>query len=116
MGPEFFGVKQSNLSGQTYSIMGHPSLDLTSKIAVVTGGTSGIGLTLAKGLALAGADVVPTGRRVELVKSAANEIQKMGRKSMVQASDVTDRKSMEALLNAVCKEFGRVDILINSAG
>jgi len=96
--------------------MGHPSLDLTSKIAVVTGGTSGIGLTLAKGLALAGADVVPTGRRAELVKSAANEIQKIGRRTLVHPSDVTDRKSMDALLNAVCKEFGRVDILVNSAG
>ncbi|HEY1463541.1 MAG TPA: glucose 1-dehydrogenase [Terriglobales bacterium] len=96
--------------------MGHPSLDLTSKVAVVTGGTSGIGLTLAKGLAMAGADVIATGRRAELVKSAADEIKKIGRKSLVHASDVTCRDSMSELLNAVCKEFGRVDILVNSAG
>ena len=96
--------------------MGHSSLDLTSKVAVVTGGTSGIGLTLAKGLAVAGANVVATGRRIELVKSAADEIKKIGRKSLAVASDVTDRKSMEALLEAVCKEFGTVDILVNSAG
>lgn len=96
--------------------MGHPSLDLTSKVAVVTGGTSGIGLTLAKGLASAGANVVATGRRAELAKSAAEEIKKLGRKSLAHPSDVTDAASMEALLNTVCKEFGRVDILVNSAG
>jgi NAD(P)-dependent dehydrogenase (short-subunit alcohol dehydrogenase family) len=96
--------------------MGHPSLDLSSKVAVVTGGTSGIGLTLAKGLAMAGADVVATGRRTELVKSAAEEIRKLGRKSLVHPSDVTDRDSLESLLKAVTKEFGRVDILVNSAG
>src|SRR5690348_11283090 len=96
--------------------MGHPLLDLTSKIAVVTGGTSGIGLTLAKGLAIAGADVVATGRRAELVKSAAEEIRKIGRRSLVHASDVTSLDSMSDLLNAVVKEFGRVDILVNSAG
>ncbi|HEX4002960.1 MAG TPA: glucose 1-dehydrogenase [Candidatus Acidoferrales bacterium] len=96
--------------------MGHPALDLTSRTAVVIGGTSGIGLTLAKGLAQAGADVIPTGRRVPFVESAAAEIRKLGRKSLAVASDVTNEASLEALLRAAVKEFGRVDILINSAG
>lgn len=96
--------------------MGLPSLDLKSKVAVVIGGTSGIGLTLAKGLAEAGADVVATGRRADLVRSAADEIRALGRKSLVVPSDVTDRASIEALLAAVEKEFGKVDILLNSAG
>lgn len=96
--------------------MGHPALDLTSKTAVVIGGTSGIGLALAKGLAQAGANVIPTGRRAELVKSAADEIRKIGRKSLAIPSDVTDRASLEALLRAACAEFGGVDILVNSAG
>src|SRR5260221_6704930 len=96
--------------------MGHPSIDLKSKVAVVIGGTSGIGLTLAKGLAEAGADVVATGRRADLVRSAADEIRALGRKSLAVPSDVTDRSSIEALLAAVEKEFGRVDILLNSAG
>jgi len=96
--------------------MGHPKLDLTSKTAVVIGGTSGIGLTLAKGLAEAGADVIATGRRADLVKSAADEIRALGRKSLVVTSDVTDRASLEALLSAVEREFGHVDILLNSAG
>jgi NAD(P)-dependent dehydrogenase (short-subunit alcohol dehydrogenase family) len=96
--------------------MGHPKLDLTSKTAVVVGGTSGIGLALAKGLAEAGANVVPTGRRMELVRAAAEAVEKLGRKSLVQTSDVTDRSSLEGLLQAVSAKFGGVDILVNSAG
>jgi NAD(P)-dependent dehydrogenase (short-subunit alcohol dehydrogenase family) len=96
--------------------MGHPKLDLASKTAVVIGGTSGIGLALAKGLAIAGADVVPTGRRTDLIASAAAEIEKLGRKSMVVTSDVQDRASLQAFCDAVYKEFGRVDILVNCAG
>jgi NAD(P)-dependent dehydrogenase (short-subunit alcohol dehydrogenase family) len=96
--------------------MGLPSLDLKSKVAVVIGGTSGIGLTLAKGLAEAGADVVATGRRADLVKSAAEEIRALGRKSLVVPCDITDRASIEALHSAMEKEFGKVDILLNSAG
>jgi NAD(P)-dependent dehydrogenase (short-subunit alcohol dehydrogenase family) len=96
--------------------MGHHGLDLKSKIAVVIGGTSGIGRTLALGLAQAGADVVATGRREDLVRSLADEIREMGRKSLVVASDVTSRTSIEALHSAVLAEFGHVDILLNCAG
>jgi NAD(P)-dependent dehydrogenase (short-subunit alcohol dehydrogenase family) len=96
--------------------MGHPGLDLTSKVAVVIGGTSGIGLTLAKGLAVAGADVVATGRRDDLVKKAAQEIEKIGRRSLAIASDVTSRASVEALRAAVVQQLGPIDILLNCAG
>jgi NAD(P)-dependent dehydrogenase (short-subunit alcohol dehydrogenase family) len=96
--------------------MGHPALDLVSKTAVVLGGTSGIGLALAKGLAAAGANVVPSGRRVDLVHSAADEIKKLGRKALAVPSDVTDRASLDALLAAVLAEFKGVDILVNAAG
>jgi NAD(P)-dependent dehydrogenase (short-subunit alcohol dehydrogenase family) len=96
--------------------MGYPGLDLKSKTAVVIGGTSGIGLTLAKGLARAGADVVATGRRADLVKTAADEIRALGRKSLAITSNVTDRASIEALLSNVEAELGNVDILVNSAG
>ena len=75
--------------------MGHPGLDLDSKTAVVIGGTSGIGLALAKGLAEAGADVVPTGRRRSLVQEAVCEITKLGRKSLAMDCDVGDRASLE---------------------
>jgi NAD(P)-dependent dehydrogenase (short-subunit alcohol dehydrogenase family) len=96
--------------------MGHPALDLSSKTAVVIGGTSGIGLTLATGLARAGADVIPTGRRTDLVESAAEAVRKLGRQTLAQASDVTDKSSLEALLQAACAQFGGVDILVNCAG
>jgi NAD(P)-dependent dehydrogenase (short-subunit alcohol dehydrogenase family) len=96
--------------------MGHPALDLESKTAVVIGGTSGIGLALAKGLALAGADVVPTGRRRSLVQDAVCEVIKIGRKSLVMDCDVSDRASLEALCDRVIEEFGKVDILVNCAG
>jgi NAD(P)-dependent dehydrogenase (short-subunit alcohol dehydrogenase family) len=96
--------------------MGYAPLDLTSKTAVVIGGTSGIGLTIAKGLAQAGANVVPSGRRTELVDSAAADIKKAGGKSLGITCDVTQRASLEALMSAAVAEFGAVDILVNSAG
>jgi NAD(P)-dependent dehydrogenase (short-subunit alcohol dehydrogenase family) len=96
--------------------MGHPSLDLTSRTAVVIGGTSGIGLTLALGLATAGANVVSTGRRAELVESAAAAIEKLGRKSLAVTCDITKRSSIEALLAVTSAKFGAIDILVNCAG
>src|ERR1043166_6160033 len=96
--------------------MGHPALDLSSKTAVVIGGTSGIGLALATGLSLAGANVVPTSRRLDRVEAAVTKITKAGGKSLAVASDVNDRSSLEALLDATCAEFGKVDILVNCAG
>jgi len=96
--------------------MGYPALDLKNKTAVVIGGTSGIGLTLAKGLAQAGANVVPTGRRTDLVESAAEQVRVQGRKSLVMPADVTDKSSLETLLSATIREFGSVQILVNCAG
>jgi len=96
--------------------MGHPLLDLKNKTAVVIGGTSGIGLALTRGLAQAGADVVPTGRRAEQVRNAADEVVALGRRSFVQTCDVTDNPSLERLLQSVCNEFGSVQILVNCAG
>jgi NAD(P)-dependent dehydrogenase (short-subunit alcohol dehydrogenase family) len=96
--------------------MGHPILDLSNKTAVVIGGTSGIGLALARGLAKAGANVVPTGRRADLVQSASAEILALGRRSFAKTCDVTDNASLERLLQSVCTEFGSAEILVNSAG
>jgi NAD(P)-dependent dehydrogenase (short-subunit alcohol dehydrogenase family) len=96
--------------------MAHPGLDLKSKIAVVIGGTSGIGRTLALGLTQAGADVVATGRREDLVRSVSHEIRSLERRTLAIATDVTKRSSIEALHSAVLAEFGHVDILLNCAG
>ncbi len=90
--------------------------DLTGKTAVVVGGTSGIGLAMAIGLAEAGADVVASSRRAEQVDEAAAKIEAAGVKSLRLTSDVADRKSLEALCAGTIEAFGKVDILINCAG
>src|SRR5205807_9929203 len=96
--------------------MGHPVLDLTNKTAVVIGGTSGIGQALTKTLAQAGANVIPSGRRAELVRSAASEVEALDRRSLAQVCDVTDSASLDQLLLSVCSKFGSVQILLNCAG
>jgi len=96
--------------------MGHPLLDLDDKTAVVIGGTSGIGLALVRGLAQAGANVVPTGRREEQVRAAAAEVVALGRRSLALTCDVTDNSSIERLFQSVCAEFSSVQILVNCAG
>ncbi len=96
--------------------MGHPMFDLSGKCAVVVGGTSGIGLAMAVGLAEAGADVVASSRRAEQVDAAAERIEATGRRSLRLRSDVGDRGSLETLLAGTLQEFGKVDILINCAG
>ena len=96
--------------------MGHTQFDLNGNVAVVIGGNSGIGRAIAIGLAEAGADTVPTARRLEQVKTVAGEIERRGRRSLRITSDVTDRSSLENLLHKVIESFGKVDILVNSAG
>ncbi len=96
--------------------MTYKGFDLDGRVAVVVGGTSGIGQTIGRGLAEAGADVIPTGRRTELIEAAANEIEALGRRSLRVRSDVEDRGSLQNLLSSVVKEFGRVDILVYAAG
>jgi NAD(P)-dependent dehydrogenase (short-subunit alcohol dehydrogenase family) len=91
-------------------------LDLTGRAAVVIGGTSGIGRALAQGLAKAGADVVPTARRADLVDQTAAEIQQIGRRTLRISSDVASRESLQALLAASVEAFGKVDIMVNCAG
>ena len=90
--------------------------DLTGRVAVVTGGTTGLGHAISLGLAGAGADVVPTSRRLEQVSLVADEIEALGRRSMKVTSDVLDRASVQAMHDVVLKEFGKVDILVNAAG
>ncbi len=96
--------------------MAYSKLDLTGRVAVVIGGTSGIGRAIAHGLAEAGADVVPTSRRTEQVDTAAAEIESFRRRSLRVTSDVSDKASLENLLAETVSAFGKVDILVNSAG
>ncbi|HEY9285848.1 MAG TPA: glucose 1-dehydrogenase [Pyrinomonadaceae bacterium] len=96
--------------------MTYKPLELDGKVAVVVGGTSGIGRAIAHGLAAAGADVVPTSRREEQVDAAAREIEAIGRSSLRVASDVSDRASLQRVLDETVRALGKVDILVNSAG
>jgi NAD(P)-dependent dehydrogenase (short-subunit alcohol dehydrogenase family) len=96
--------------------MPYPAFDLSGKTAVVIGGTSGIGRAIAHGLAEAGADVVSSSRRLEQVAETAAEIRALGRRTLEAVSDVGDRASLSQLLNKCLDEFGKVDILVNSAG
>lgn len=96
--------------------MVYSKLDLRGRTAVVIGGTSGIGRAIAHGLAEAGADVVCTSRREEQVDATATEIEGLGRKTIRCVSDVADRNSLDEVLAKSIVAFGKVDILVNSAG
>jgi NAD(P)-dependent dehydrogenase (short-subunit alcohol dehydrogenase family) len=91
-------------------------MELNGKVAVVLGGTSGIGRTLAIGLAQAGADVVACSRRLEAAEAVAAEIEKLGRRTVRVTADVADRASLEAAREEILAKLGRIDIMINSAG
>jgi len=96
--------------------MTYSKLELNGKVAVVVGGTSGIGRAIALGFAEAGADVVPTSRRAEQVETTARKIEERGRRSLRVTSDVANRDSLERVLSEAVGAFGKVDILVNSAG
>lgn len=90
--------------------------DLASKVGIVTGGAGGIGKALALGLAEHGADVVVTSRTLSKLEPVAAQIKALGKKSLAVASDVTDERSVKAMVEQVVKAFSHVDILVNAAG
>jgi NAD(P)-dependent dehydrogenase (short-subunit alcohol dehydrogenase family) len=96
--------------------MAYSKLDLSGRVAVVIGGTSGIGRAIAHGLAEAGSDVVCSSRREEQVHAAAAEIEGFGRRTIRCTSDVADRYSLQTLLDESVAALGKVDILVNCAG
>jgi len=96
--------------------MSYAPLDLTGRSAVVIGGGTGIGRAIAIGLARAGADVAPTSRRRDVVEAAAAEIEAVGRRAIRITSDIASEESLRAVLKAAIDAFGKVDILVNSAG
>lgn len=90
--------------------------DLHGRVAVVIGGTSGLGRATALALAEAGADTVATGRREEEVAAVTEEIRNIGRRSVAVTCDVRDRASLNALADEVKQKMGAASILVNSAG
>jgi NAD(P)-dependent dehydrogenase (short-subunit alcohol dehydrogenase family) len=96
--------------------MPYTPLSLEGQVAVVIGGTSGIGRALSLGLADAGADVIPSARGRQHVDETASEVERRGRRTLRLSSDLGDRSSLEALQAASIKSFGKIDILVNCAG
>jgi NAD(P)-dependent dehydrogenase (short-subunit alcohol dehydrogenase family) len=90
--------------------------DLTGKVAVVTGGAGGLGRPISVGLAKAGADVVVDDLAVANPQAVADEIKGLGRKALAVSYDVTSAEAMKEMVDLVVKQFGKIDILMNTAG
>ena len=97
-------------------VMSRNLFDLSGRVVVVVGGTSGIGRVLALGLADAGADVVATARRGPLVEEVAAGIEARGRRTLRIATDVLDRRSLSDAADAIVKAFGQIDVVLYCAG
>lgn len=90
--------------------------DLTGRVAVVTGASSGLGADAARAYARQGADVALLARRVEKLNDVAEEISRMGREVLTVGCDVTDEEQVRAAIETVVGRFGKIDILLNNAG
>ena len=96
--------------------MNSPAVDLDGRVAVVTGGTRGIGRAITETLADAGADVVPVSRTDADVADAADAVEERGGTTIEQPTDVTDHDAVATLFDRVADELGSVDALVNNAG
>ncbi|MGE5602442.1 MAG: SDR family NAD(P)-dependent oxidoreductase [Nitrososphaerales archaeon] len=98
-------------------LQGVPELfSLAGRVAVVTGGGAGLGRGMALALAAAGADIVPVGRTRERLEQVCAEVCELGRRALPVSADVTHEAEVEGMVKRVVDEFGRIDILVNSAG
>ena len=90
--------------------------DLTGRVAIVTGGSAGLGRQMAQGLAEMGANVVLCARNKERCEQAAAELRRIGVQSLALGCDVRNPEQIRAVVEATISQFGRIDILINNAG
>jgi len=96
--------------------MSDPLFDLSGKIALVTGGSRGLGLQMVRAFAQRGADVVVASRKIEACEAAADEVRAMGRRALAHAAHAAKWGEIDLLMAAAYAEFGRIDILVNNAG
>jgi len=94
----------------------HMQVDLSNKIAIVTGGSRGLGREMVLAFAKAGADVVIASRKLDACEAVAREVEKLGRRALPLAAHVGKWDDNDKLADAAYKQFGRVDILVNNAG
>lgn len=90
--------------------------DLTGRVAIITGGSIGLGRQIAEGMAEMGANVVLCARKQERCQQAAEEIKRLGVKAVAMTCDVKDRASIQTVVDATLSAFGQIDILVNNAG
>jgi NAD(P)-dependent dehydrogenase (short-subunit alcohol dehydrogenase family) len=90
--------------------------DLTGKVALVTGGSRGLGRSMVLGLAEAGADVVITSRKLDACQAVAAEVEALGRQALPVAANVSHWEEMDGLVEAAYGRFPRIDVLVNNAG
>src|SRR2546423_3665648 len=116
-------------SGFTLQLVAHPTqlanrrspmtsgpFDLAGKVAIVTGGSGGIGLGMARGLAEAGADIAVVGRNETKSLKAAAELKTLGIKAITIGVDVTDKTAVAEMTEQTLRHLDRIDILVNNAG
>jgi NAD(P)-dependent dehydrogenase (short-subunit alcohol dehydrogenase family) len=96
--------------------MTDPLFDLSGKIALITGGSRGLGLQMARAFAARGADIIIASRKLDACEAAANEVRAIGRKAMAVAANLSRWDEAERLADTAYAAFGRVDILVNNAG
>jgi 2-dehydro-3-deoxy-D-gluconate 5-dehydrogenase len=96
--------------------MSYELFDLSGKVAIVTGGNSGIGFGIAKGLCLAGATVVVAARNEEKLLEAVQQLEASNGKTFAVSCDVTNETSIQRMVQVVAEKTGRIDILVNNAG
>ena len=90
--------------------------DLSGKVALITGGSRGLGLQMVRAFAKAGADVIIASRKLDACEAAAEEVRALGRKAMAYAVHAARWDEIDGLIEAAYAEFGRIDILVNNAG
>jgi NAD(P)-dependent dehydrogenase (short-subunit alcohol dehydrogenase family) len=112
-------TEHGSAEGDTAPATGRPDagrFDLGDKVALVTGGSRGLGRAMALGLAEAGADVVIASRKLDACRATADEVESIGRRALAISANVGRWEELDHLVDAAYDAFGRVDVLVNNAG
>lgn len=108
-------LKEANVAAKT-SVSVRQLFDLTGRVAIVTGGSIGLGRQIAEALAEMGANLALCARKQERCQQAAEELQQLGVNALALTCDVKDQASVQQLIDDTFSQFGRIDILVNNAG